>query len=229
MVHLDAGRIIEALAVTSTLVERDGASAQSQEAHALVLLADAARLDGLDQSEQATFSRHSALNCYQIACSVSTKPQLLQLSTAQLAQMLNEDEIARHYYKLAHENVPIDSRAAFFLAQMHMLQEEWDEAKSWIDASLQRDKYEPFALLSSALIEAQLGNLDEANKLARQGCAIRPNDPNLRLIQARVMRLSGNPNRALEILGILPLEFRDSPIAKEERSLCIAGIEGANQ
>lgn len=226
MVHLDAGRIIEALAVTSTLVVRDSDSAQSQEAHALVLLAEAARLDHLDQPDQATVTRHSALRCYQFACSSSTDPGLLQLSTAQLAQMLNEDDIAKQHYKLAHENVPADSRAAFFLAQMHMLQEEWDEAKFWIDASLQRDQYEPFALLSSALIEVQLGNLETANTLATLGCNINPNDPNLRFIQARVLRLSGNPNRALEILTTLPAELRESQIGTEERSLCIVAIEG---
>ena len=229
MVHLDAGRVIEALAVTTTLVERDANSAQSQEAHALVLLADAARLDKLYQPEQATNARHSALRSYQFACSASTDPGLLQLSTAQLAQMLKEDEIAKRYYKMAHENVPIDSRAAFFLAQLHMLQEEWNDAKRWIDVSLQRDSFEPFALLSSALIEAQLENHDVAVALATQGCRIMPNDPNLRFIQARVLRLSGNPSRALEILATLPQILRESPIGIEERSLCLAGIEGADQ
>ena len=123
MVHLDAGKVLEALAITSTLVERDPDSAQSQEAHALVLLADAARLDTMYQTEQAEHSRSKALEAYKTACAQSTNPGLLQLSAAQLAQMLGKDELAKQYYKSAHENVPIDSRASFFLAQIHMLQD----------------------------------------------------------------------------------------------------------
>ena len=40
MQHLQAGRSMEALAITSTLVDRDSDSAQSQEAHALALIAE---------------------------------------------------------------------------------------------------------------------------------------------------------------------------------------------
>jgi tetratricopeptide (TPR) repeat protein len=229
MVHLDADKVLEALAITSTLVERDSDSAQSQEAHALVLLADAARLDTMYQTEQAEYSRSKALEAYKTACAQSTNPGLLQLSAAQLAQMLGKDELAKQYYKSAHENVPIDSRASFFLAQIHMLQEEWIEAKQWIDASLERDQFEPFALLSSALIEVQLGNIDVAITRATQGCDINPNDPNLRFIQARVIRLSGNPDRALEILATLPKVLRDSPIGMEERSLCLVALDGGIQ
>jgi tetratricopeptide (TPR) repeat protein len=229
MVHLDAGRVLEALAITSTLVERDADSAQSQEAHALVLLANAARLDTMLQSEHARNNRFKALEAYQVACTQSTNPGLLQLSTAQLAQMLGNDEIAKQCYKSAHENVPIDSRASFFLAQLHMLQEEWIEAKQWIDASLERDQFEPFALLSSALIEVQLGNIEVANARATQGCDINPNDPNLRFIQARVIRLSGNPDRALEILATLPKELRESTIGMEERSMCLIALDGEKQ
>ena len=128
MVHLDAGRVLEALAVTTTLVDRDKHSSQSHEAHALVLLANAARLDAMYQADQARNSRFNALNAYQVACAENTNPGLVQLSTAQLAQMLGENEIAKKYYELAHENVKTDGRASFFLAQIHMLQEEWMKA-----------------------------------------------------------------------------------------------------
>ena len=227
MVHLDAGRIIEALAVTSTLVERDGASAQSQEAHALVLLAEAARLDGLDQSEQATFSRHSALNCYQIACSVSTKPQLLQLSTAQLAHMIDAIPTATKYYTLAHENVINDARASFFLAQIELINSRWDTAKVWITESMVRNPNEPFALLSLALIEAQLGNASVAIELANKGCGILPEEPNLRFIQARVFRLAGRPEQALEILIALPKTIQDSEMCRGEFDSCLDAIKNA--
>ena len=229
MEHLDAGRVVEALAITSTLIEKDSSSAQSQETHALVLLADAERLDGLGQTSEGAKSRHKALEAYKTACTTSTNPGLLQLSTAQLAQMLNEETTAKKFYELAHDNVLIDSRASFFLAQIHMLKEEWKDANKWIDASLERDEFEPFAILSSALVEAQLGNIDIAVAQASRGCNINPNDPNLRFIQARVMRLSGNPNRALEILATLPEVFRKSSMGLEERSLCIDAIDGEFQ
>lgn len=225
---LDVGRTTEALAITTNLVKKDPASAKSQEAHALVLLAKANQLDSTGKTEDATSKRLEALDAYVIACEESKEPGLLLLSTAQLAQMLNKDTAAA-YYRLAHEQVQGDGRASFFLAQIYMLQENWAEAQQWINESLLRDSSEPFALLSSALVEAQLGNFHDAKQLATRGCQILPNDSSLRFIQARVMRLSGSPKIALEILSSLPNEFRDSPLGKEERNLCLNSIGNASQ
>ena len=90
MQHLQAGRSMEALAITSTLVDRDSTSAQSQEVHALALIAEGWRYDNSGDPNQGVEKRNEALSAYILACNQSTTPGLLQLSTAQLAHMLGD-------------------------------------------------------------------------------------------------------------------------------------------
>lgn len=227
MQHLQAGRSMEALSITSILVDRDPTSAQSQEAHALALIAEGWRYDNSGDQEQGLEKRNEALTAYIIACNQSTTPGLLQLSTAQLAHMLGDIPTATKYYTLAHENVINDARASFFLAQIELINSRWDTAKVWIKESMERNPNEPFALLSLALIEAQLGNISEAIELANKGCGILPEEPNLRFIQARVFRLAGRPEQALEILIALPKTIQESEMCQGEFNSCLAAIENA--
>ncbi len=216
---LHSDRSTEALAITSMLIQKDPLSSESQETHALALLAEATRQAAINNLGKADTLRNKALTSYSNACKQSADPGLLQLSTAQLAQMIGKDEIAITYYKRAHDNVPTDARASFFLAQIAMLNEQWDEGYKWISQSLQRSPNEPFALLSLALIEAERENIETAIELAQEGCSLLPNEPKLRFIQARVMRIAQNYNRAMEILLLLPKEFRESKIYQDEIKL----------
>jgi tetratricopeptide (TPR) repeat protein len=216
---------MEALAITSILVARDPDSAQSQEVHALALISEGWRHENSGNPEAGTEKWAEALDAYILACDQSTTAGLLQLSTAQLAHMLGEIPIAKKYYELAHQNVFNDARASFFLAQIELLNSQWEPAKRWITQSLKRNPNEPFALLSLALIEAELGNTSVAVELATQGCNLLPEEPNLRFIQARVLRLAGNPEQALEILIALPKPMLESPMCKGEFDSCLAAIE----
>jgi tetratricopeptide (TPR) repeat protein len=222
---INSRRTVEALAITSTLVKKDSASAESQEIHALALISEGGRLHNIGDLTRAREKQLEALQAYIIACEQSTTPGLLQLSTAQLAHMLKENNTAIQYYKLAHENVPGDSRAAFFLGQIFMLEKKWDEAKIWIAHSLERNRNEPPAILSLALIEAELGNSETAIELARIGCEIQPNDPKLRFIQARVLRITGHHDQAIEILLRLPKVMRKDKLFQDELNACEAQLK----
>lgn len=223
---LQGNQTIEALAISSTLIKRDPSSAESQEAHALALIAEGWRLDSVGDSVRAIEKRTQALEAYILACSHSSSPDLLQLSTAQLAQMIGEVDTASRYYKLAHDAVPDDPRASFFLAQIALLDKNWLEAKEWITASLQREPHEPFALLSLALVEAELGNTQLGVKLAAEGCDLLPNEPNLRFIQARVLRLAGKLTQAMEILIALPVQIRNTQMCQDEIDAILAQSNG---
>lgn len=223
---LQASQTIEALAITSILIAKDPDSPQSQETHALALMGEGWRHDNLGEYTKAKEKRTAALDAYILACEKSISPGLLQLSTAQLAHMTGEIPIAIQYYKLAHTNVPNDPRASFFLGQIALLDKQWTEAKGWIAESLNRVPDEPFAILSLALIEAELGNTELATSLAMKGCSMLPEEPNLRFIQARVLRLSGHPTQAWEILSALPKEFQGSQMYIDELNECIAEVQG---
>ena len=228
MQHLNANRSKEAIAITTTLVNRNPNSAEAQEVHALALIAEGWRHDNSGNPTLGRSMWEEALAAYIVSCNQSTAPGLLQLSTAQLAHMLGDIPTAQMYYKLSHENVPQDARASFFLGQIELLNSQWEPAKSWIVQSLARNPNEPYALLSLALIEAQLGNVAEAVEIANKGCAILPSEPNLRFIQARVMRLAGRPEQALEMLMALPKNIQDSELCQGEFQSCLTAIESGN-
>jgi tetratricopeptide (TPR) repeat protein len=229
MEHIDANRVDEAMAIASTLVRKDSSSSQTQETYGIVLLAQSFKYEELGDIKSAIATRKKALQAYIEACKHSSSPGLLHLSTAQLAQDVNDLTTARTYYKLAHDNNTNDGRAAFFLTQLHLLEKEWDQAKHWARESLNRNPNEPYTLLSASLAEAELGNCLEANALSTKGCTINPNDSNLRLMQARVLRLCGNPIQALEILSGLPEAMQETDIVEDEKGLCLIEIEGSNQ
>ncbi len=225
MEHLNSGRVNEALAIVSTLESKDSKSPQTQETYATILLASSLNFDKEGNISKGDEHRQRALDAFIAACKYSSAPGLLQLSTAQLAQMLGNTEVAKKYYKLAHASNTADGRSAFFLTQLFLLNKEWKEAQHWVQESLLRDPNEPFTILSSALIEAELGNLTKATELAAKGCEILPNEPTLRFMQARVIRLSGSPVQALEIILSLPKDMLSTPLVKEEQNLCLTQIE----
>ena len=229
MEYLDSGQIVKALAITSVLVKQDGNSPQSQETHGLVLLASADQFEQDGFPDNARIERERALKAFESACMLLSKPTLLSLSAGQLAHMLGRNEQAISHYKIAHEADNQDERASFFLAQMHMLEKEWQEAQSWINKSMARNRDEPYTLLSSGLIEASLGNIELAIQRADKGCKQKPNDENLRFMQARVYRKAGQPIRAIEILSQLSEPLKSSALTLEEIRLCQSIIEGGSQ
>ena len=229
MEFLDSGKFIEALAIIEVLIDKDPTSSETQESYGLVLLACAAEADRSGDVDQATDKRLQSLYAYKAACKTATKPGLLYLSTGQLAHMLDRADEAKHYYELSHKSNPDDSRSAFFISQIYLLDKNWNDARYWIQQSLIRDKHEPYSLLTFALIEAELGNAKKAKELAQTGCAIRPTDSNLRLFQARVLRITGETEHALAILSALPEPLLSSPIAIEEIQHCKLAIEVGTQ
>jgi tetratricopeptide (TPR) repeat protein len=217
---LQTDQVPEALAITSTLIAKDPMNAESQEVYALALIARGWKLQERRDAQGAQKAWDEALTAYMNACNYSSNPGLLELSTGQLAQMLQNDELAIVYYKNAHLNNKKDARAAFYLSQIYLLNKDWVSAKNWLTQSLLRTPNEPFALLSLALAEAELSNCETALRLAIDGCEILPSDPNIRFVQARVVRLCGNSQHAHEILLSLPIQFQQTALFQEELENC---------
>ena len=216
MQHLDAGRSVEALAITSKLILRDPNSIDALEKHAIVLLAEAARLESLGNSPIANTHRENALESYIAACSHQDVKGETQFSAAQLAHMLGKIELAISLYMESHEKLIHDGRSALWLAQIDLLAQNWSEANEWISKSLQRNPKEPSALISAGLIQANLGNCEDAKAYTNKAIRLQPNDQNFRIMQARVLRICGDPQRAIEILSSL----QSSQAVIDEIELC---------
>jgi len=216
MQHLDAGRTVEALAITSKLILRDPNSIISLEKHAVVLLGEADRVERLGNSTTANTRREEALEAYLAACSHQEVKGETQFSTAQLAHMLGEIELAVSLYKQSHKKLPNDFRSSLWLAQIDLLSQNWKSANHWITESLQRNPIEPSTLISAGLIQANLGDCEKALTFTNTAIRLQPNDENFRLMQARVLRMCGEPTRAIEILSALTL----SQVVTDEIELC---------
>lgn len=226
MIHLDSGRSVEALAITSKLLEHDGNSLEILEKHAIVLLAEAARLESNDLRTEAMTKREEAMEVYKRACTQDGVSGGTQFSAGQLAHMLGDTSLARTLYEQSHLSLEVDGRSAFYLAQIYMLEEQWTHAHNWIQESLQRQPNEGFSLVSAGLIDANLGNCDSAKMHTDRAVQIKPNDANVRIMQARVLRLCNEPYRALELLAALPGSIRSSQIVRKEIDICQELLRG---
>ena len=118
-----------------------------------------------------------------------------------------------------------DGRPALWLAQIDLLEENWVSANNWIQESLQRQPLEPFTLISAGLIHANLQQCDEAILLTNKAIKLKPNNENFRFMQARILRLCGNPTRALELLTSLSRDAKLTPMVKDEITSCKARIK----
>ena len=223
--HLDAGRSIEALAITSKLVLRDPSSLESLEAHAIVLLGETLRLVSLGNVDQAHILKNEALETYLLICQLENVSPQIQFSAAQLAHELGEIEQAQSLYRKSHSAVGQEGRPALWLAQIDLLEENWVSANNWIQESLQRQPLEPFTLISAGLIQANLQQCDEAKLLTNKALKLKPNNEKFRFMQARILRLCGNPTRALELLTSLSRDVRLTPMVKDEINNCRARIK----
>ncbi len=224
MQHLDAGRTVEALAITSKLLLGDPNSIDTLEKHAIVLLGEAERLERLGNSETANTRKKEALDSYIAACMHQEVQGETQFSAAQLAHMLGEIEVATSLYKQSHQKLPNDFRSALWLAQIDLLTENWNSANLWITESLQRKPNEPLALISAGLIQANLGDCDQAMAFTNKAIRLQAHDESFRLMQARVLRICGDAIRAIEILSALS----SSQVVKREIKLCKQSVGERN-
>ena len=225
MQHLDTGRSVEALAITSALIARDPSSLETLETHAVVLLAETLRMSDDGNTEQARDLKEEAFETYLTMCDLVGVSAQTRFSTAQLAHELGKITQAQVLYKLSHVELPNDGRPALWLAQIDLLEEDWDSANNWIQQSLERQPDEPFTLISAGLIQANLQACDTAISLTTKAIRLKPNDENFRFMQARIFRLCGNPTRALELLASLSVAARNSPLIKQELAICLELIK----
>ncbi len=220
MAHLDAGRTVEALAITSRLVAQDPHSADAHETHALVLLAEASRMDKLGDAAGAAGGWLKAYGAYDRACELRPDAGLLHLSAGQVAQAMGMSEEARRHYTAADELVPDDPRASFFLGQMALMEKDWESARRWLERNIAIAPGEPYAMASMAIVEVETGEPARAIRIAGQACRISPADPMLRVLQARVHRIAAEATRGIEILTALSADQQATPAAAEELAAC---------
>ncbi|MBG84864.1 MAG: hypothetical protein CMJ40_10015 [Phycisphaerae bacterium] len=140
-------------------------------------------------------------------------------SAGEVAQLAGLDEKALSLYMSAMELEPDNPKPSLCAAQL-LLDTQPDRAESILRSVLDAHPDQSHALASLALACQAQGRDEVAAELASKALAIAGDQVAVRIVIARVHRLSGREREALELLLALPDEVRSQESAASEIALC---------
>ena len=164
-------------------------------------------LQAAGRDQEATDVFAVAYGHYQQAVQRAPTLSGLQQTAGEIAVLAARPQKAMAHYEAAMELAPGDPRPPLYMAQVHMAAGASEEARRWIEHVLVIEPRQPHALATLALIEAEAENWPAAFDSIGRARAEQPDDLGLRVVEARLHRRHGNPERALELL--LALEEYD--------------------
>jgi tetratricopeptide (TPR) repeat protein len=202
--YLDAGKIGEALAITSRLVDRVPDDPRGHELHALVLIAASAehRLAGDFEAARRDLERASA--AYERAIDLAPPSAGLHQSAGETAQAVGRPEDALRHYESAKALAPGDPKHHLYAGLALIQLERLDEADAALAEATALDPDLAVAHASRATVAARQRRDADALVHVREARAIDAADPSYRLQEAMVLRRLGDPRAGLELLVGLP-------------------------
>ncbi len=128
----------------------------------------------------------------------------LQQSAGEIAQLAGRLDDAMDHFKAAGELSPEDPAPPLYIAQLLVAGGSPEKARPWVERVLAIVPGQPHALATRAVLEMDLGNAPEAFEAIDSARSALPADLGIRVIEARLYRQHGEPERALELLLSLP-------------------------
>ena len=209
-----AGDLESAEAIAARLCERAPSDWRAAELYGRVLV-----MRGLAAAEAgdaaATGFYHRAYEQYRSAVALEPTPELHQ-SAGSVAVMGGENQAALGHYLAAAAIDPLNPQHPLFAAQLMLQERRFQEADDLLARALELNPELATAQASRAVVAMEDGRFDEARSLVAAARQLDPANLDLRLVEARILRRSGDPNAALRLL--LPLNERDraaAPVATE--------------
>jgi predicted Zn-dependent protease len=175
------------------------------------------RTEGLMEASKQSLSL--AADAYQ--ASIASDPQVAGLfrSGADAAQMAGRPNLAMQWYRRAAELDPSDPRVPLRLAQV-VFESDPARARRLLGDVLALDASIPEAHASLALLDALAGHADAARAHMKTAVELATDVPALRVVQARMLRVLGEPQRGAEILLALPAVDRAAEPTAAELARC---------
>jgi tetratricopeptide (TPR) repeat protein len=207
---LDKGMVADALRLARYAAERV-ADADTLELLGRTLLAEAS----VGEPRQRAARRLEAADAYRRAADAAPDRAGLQNAAALVLDTAGLPEEALRLHDRAVELAP--NHPPYRLHRANLRLRMGDLAGAAADQEILARTPE-FAAWASALeveIELAAGRFAEARVAASRALSAAPRDRSLRVLVARVERLAGAPERAVELLAALPLEERDRATATE--------------
>lgn len=221
--YLREGRPDEAMRIADRLRELEPHSALAAELQARALLMaathDAER--GLDPLPR----RRDALDRYADACALAPREAGLWRSRGVAADMVGETAQAIECYEAAAFLDPSSMQDRLLLGLAHLRQREFEQARRALDSAQRLAPDSPWPVSAQASLSAELGAFDEAIALARSAVAMAPSEAGLTVNLGKVLRQSGAPGKAIDVLTALAPEQRLQRGATEELALSMLDLE----
>lgn len=213
--YLVGGSLVEAEAIGRRMVE---AAPESMEAHELlgrVLIARAIGLRDSGLAEAAAEQWLAASRQYEAVVRLAPDSAGLHQSAGEVAQMAGRTGLAIELYRRAGELEPNDPRPVLYEAQLLLADGRLDEARASIERVLELHPDQGHALATLAVIEMEEGEWQRAKDTIARARSVLPDDLGIRTIETRIHRLSGDPERGLELLlGLPESERATEPVTK---------------
>lgn len=221
--YLREGLPDEAMRVADRLRELEPTSALAAELQARALLMaathDAER--GLDPLPR----RRLALEHYREACAMAPREAGLWRSQGVAADMVGDAARAIECYEAAATLDPSSMQDRLLLGLAHLRRREFEEARRALESAQRLAPDSPWPISAQASLRAELGAFDEAIVLARKAVAMAPSEAGLVVNLAKVLRQSGAPGDAIDVLMAMAPEQRLQRGATEELALSLLDLQ----
>ena len=206
--YFNTGELEKAEAILAVLISKAPGVARAREQYGMVHLAFAmaARKQGdMAEAERRNQMAHKA---YQEAIGLDESSGGLQQSAGEIAHMTGHIDIALKCYLRAAELEPANPRPPLYAAQIYLIREHYDEAEKLLRRviAIDGDLAIAHASIASVFLERNQGGKALASiKRARE---LDPDDLGIRSRHALILRRTGNPQQAVELLVALPEKVR---------------------
>ncbi len=224
--YLREGLPDEAMRVADRLRELEPGSALAAELQARALLMaathDAER--GLDPLPR----RRLALDRYAEACELAPREAGLWRSQGVAADMAGNAPRAILCYQTAAGLDPSSMQDRLLLGLAHLRRREFGEARRALDDAQRLAPDSPWPVSAQASLRAERGAFEEAIVLARHAVAMAPTESGLAVNLGKVLRQSGAPGQAIDVLMALEPEQRLQRGATEELALSLLDLGRIN-
>jgi len=216
----------KATAILVTLIEKAPNEVRGRELYGQTLAMQAKQAEQRGEELPAKELWSRAWKQYEAAVKIDDRNAGLRHSAGSMAMMAGESAAALEQFETAAKLDPRNAQFPLFAAQLLMQQGKLAEAKASAARALEIDPDEPIAHATLAMIELEQGNHAAALERIVEARRISPDDVGLRAQHAKVLRKSGHPNDALQLLlGLSELEQAPEMVAAE----LAASFEAINQ
>jgi tetratricopeptide (TPR) repeat protein len=198
--YLITGDTAKAGAILNVLLEQEPDAVDALELMGRVELLETAAADARRDRGAARAHREAAYDCYRRAAAASPTSAGLRHNAGIIAMGLDRLDEARRHFAEAETLSPRNPQHPLFAAQVEIREQAWPAARRALSRTLALDPDEPVAYASTAIVDLEEQRFDDALRNIHEARVIAPDDLRFRVQEARILRRSGSPRRALALL-----------------------------